>query len=273
MGSLLFFIFFTLTALLYRIIPSHISEGLNLILIAVISLFLIITKIATKSGRRRMGGESPFANINGSDCFMFIIYISVCFGELAVYFIEVNVELIPFEKLMWTVYVITLIVNYVLPAAIYLRFRIRFYLDVREKVENHGWKMSADIREFIFSGRRNVHNITIETQSGAQTIGILGSVSAMEYVIEDGMIKAKRMLPFEKYDVTLDYGGANKKKLPFWYKIKGGGLPLPEHIGRMYLMIQPNVFVVSDDYLVDIGEEVEGMRLLDMETGMRVIHE
>ena len=272
MGSLLFFIFFTISTQLYRVFPSFITVWRNAALVTFISCCLVNIKLTPSrpmyDERRTMGNRKlPYAyDMTGWVYFSLFAYFIAFMGELII-------KPAHPVKFMWAVYAITLIFNYVVPTVIYLRWRIRFYLDVRDKADEHGWSLSANIFEFIFSGRRNVHNITVETQSGTQTIGILGGVGAMEYAIEDGKIRKKRTGPFDKQYALIDYGGWEKKEMHRWYRIKGRGIPLPEHTGKTYLMIQPNAFVISNNFLVDIGEEVEGMCLLNMETGMKVVHE
>ena len=269
MGSFLFFIGFTAASLLYRIFPSHISLRINMILISFISLCIFYVKLTPNrpmyDGRR----GSVSKRINAYDM-TGIIYL-VSFLHFLAFLAEVMFEPISRECFIWMMYTITVIMIYVVPAVIYFRWRIKFYLDVRKKSEAQGWTLRANICEFIFTGRRNVHNITVVTSSGSQTIGILGGVGAMEYAIEGGTIKAKRVEPFDKKYAFLDYGGAEKKELHRWYRIKKRGIPLPESVGKAYLMIQPNAFVTSENFLVDVGEEVEGMRLLDMETGMKIV--
>ena len=268
MKSVLFFIGFTATALLYRIFPSYTTIFFSMMGVTVISAGVLsakLTPVRSKYDPLMTGHGGTSYDMHEILCLVPII-LETAFLAAAI-FVPISPDIF-----VWTVYAVTIIINYVIPAVIYLCRRIRFYSDVREKAESHGWRLTGNFFEFIFSGRNNIHNITVETPGGMQTIGILGGVGAMRYVIEDGTVDARRVMPLAKKYAFHDYGGEEKTKVQLWgYGLKTKKRPLPESSGRAYLMLQPNAFVVSNGLLVDVGEEVEGMRLLDMETGMKIV--
>ncbi len=266
MKSFLFFLCFTFVASLYRIAPSIITTSLSVVGVTMLSGFVLALKLVPSRSR-----YDPLMTGHGGTSYdmhemLFIVppLVNLLFAAAAIF---VPYIVIP------TVYFLTVFLIYVIPTAVYLMRRISFYRDVKDKVRENDWRMYGNIFDFIFTGRGNVHNVIIETQNGKFSLGILGGIGAMRYVIENGEINARRVLPMEKKYAFLDYGGDKKEKVQlFGFGTKKRMKPLPKTSeDRAYLMLQSNAFIVSNGFLVDIGEEVEGMRVLNMETGMNIV--
>ena len=270
MLSFIYFVVFTSLSLLFFVFPSLGTLYISAMAVILMSVIMMSTKLTPPRER-----YDPLMSANGGTSYD--LHEGVAFLPILMIFPYTFAAIYAPEAAILTVYAITIIANYVYPTAVYLIWRVSLYRDIRDKADVYGWEFSGNIFEFIFSGRHNVHNVTVRTPSRKYTLGLLGGVGAMCYVIGDGTVKARRVMPVTKKYAIKDFGGTEKTEVKLWgHGIFGNRTrPLPETDctdDSYLLLVQPNAFVVSDGLLADVGETVCGMRVLNMDTGLKLVH-
>lgn len=266
MLSLIYFAVYTAVAILSLVFPS--AAGWWCAAACVLTVGMLYMKIVVPFGfvKRIKEDEIHFYNLcdildlpYGTAYFISGVFIAAVFAPF----------IMPPLVTVWVYYIATVAVNYVFPAVRSALWRIRLYMNLRGR----GCRVSVSLYELIFSGRDGIQYITVESPKETYKIGILGGSGQMRYIIDGGKITSQRVNPMLREGI-LEFERVDSKVVNLWTRLFAGRQSTCElHIEEDgdFLMLHPNAFIQTGAKILEIGDPVCNMHLVDITDGAKYI--